>query len=254
MNISDGVVTGDLMREAMVVVGQMDAEHAIAWLRQTEDTVGVNIQRAADNVIDRLTDNHGLVLNDVQKGVLLRVVITTAVAAVTAVRAGHYAVWRDLVRGSSLSMFDPLLPIRRRVCPAKSPGTPGAKPPRKRSGRVSPAVDGTIGATKFGFVACTPATDADNPKAKFLLLTAVNPNGTCRHEAVYVQDGESLLRHLVDGLARLGSPAAKAAWSSVCGSDHTFDQMPDEATPPDGPDDAGHDADGPEEEGNSHEQ
>ena len=224
MQIKDGVVNGDIMREALVVVGQMDANDAIVWLRQTEDTLGVNIQRAADNVVSRLEEHHGLVLNNVQKGVLSRTVINTAVAAVTAVRHGHYLMWRELVRGTALSIFDPLLSVRRRVDLA----TPGTATPRSRTRRPATGKpvdrgENTLNATRFGFVACSPASDAGDPSIRLVLLTTSNPNGTCRHEAVYLQDGECLLKELVDGLAKVGSKLAAAAWPVVCGSDPRFD-------------------------------
>lgn len=236
--ISDGVVNGHLMHESLVVVEQMDARDAIAWLRRTEETLAVNIQRAADNVIGRLEEHHGLVLNDVQKGVLMRTVITTAVAAVTALRSGHYLMWRDLVQGTALSLFDPLLGVRRRVA---GPGVP----PQRRSkagshrppaGKVSDPDGNVINATKFGFVACSPATDAADSTIRLLLLTTANPNGTYRHEAVSLQDGECLLKTLVDGLSKVGSSLAAAAWPAVCGPDPNFD--------PGGPDDEDEGSDG----------
>lgn len=224
--ISDGLVNGDLMREAMVVVGQMDAADAITWLRRTEDTLGVHIGRAADSLVARLQEQHGLSLNDVQKGVLIRAIVTTAVASVTALRSGHYSMWRELVRGTSLSVFDPLLSIRRRIAVGGPPTGPSkAKPQRNAAGRVPSPEGAILNANKLGFVACSPATDAGDASIRLLLLTTAAPSGACRHEALYLHDGECLLKGLVDGLSRIGSKLAAAAWPVVCGPDPHFDGL-----------------------------
>jgi hypothetical protein len=224
--ISDGLVNGDIMREALAVVGQMDAGDAVVWLRQTEDTLGVNIARAADNVVARLQEQHNLVLTAVQKGVLVRAVVTTAVASVTALRSGHYSMWRELVRGTSLSVFDPLLSIRRRIAVSGPPtGSSKAKSQRRATGKVPNPEGAILNANKLGFVACSPATDAGDPTIRLVLLTTAAPSGACRHEALYLQDGECLLKGLVDGLSRIGSKLAAAAWPVVCGPDPNFDGL-----------------------------
>ena len=222
--ISDGLVNGDVMREAMAVVGQMDAADAVVWLRQTEDTLGVNIARAADNLVARLQEHHNLVLSEVQKGVLVRAVVTTAVASVTALRSGHYSMWRELVRGTSLSVFDPLLSIRRRIAVAGPPTGPAKSKPQRQRAAMGKVPEGAIlNANKMGFVACSPATDAEDARIRLVLLTTAAPSGACRHEALYLRDGECLLKGLVDGLSRIGSKLAAAAWPVVCGPDPNFD-------------------------------
>lgn len=221
---SDGVVNGDLMREAAACVGRMDASEAVTWLRATEDTVGVHVNRQVTPVLADLKERHGLQLTTAQEGVLSRAIVTTAVAAVAAVQSGHHKLWRDAVRGSLLASFDPLLGIRRRIVTVPPPtNTPAGRLKRRTDSGAKASPDGFINATKFGFVDCKPATDGDDPNAKMVLLTSNNPNGTCRHEALYLNDAEALLKSLVDGLAKLGSKAAAAAWPLVCGSDASFD-------------------------------
>ena len=221
---SDGVVNGDLMREAAASVTRMDADQAVTWLRATEDTVGVHINRQVMHAIADLKDRHGLQLTPVQEGVLNRAIATTAVAAVAAVQSGHHKLWRDAVRGSLLATFDPLLGIRRRIVTTPPPSsTPPGRPKRRADPGAKASSEGFINATKFGFVDCKPATDGDDPGAKMVLLTSNNPNGTCRHEALYLNDAEVLLKSLVDGLAKLGSKAAAAAWPLVCGPDPSYD-------------------------------
>ena len=94
MTQTDEIVDPDLIHEALVVVGQMDADNAIKWLRATEDTLAMHIHREGINVASRLEENRGLKLNVVQ-----RAASCTAVAAVVAVQAADHELRRDRVAG-----------------------------------------------------------------------------------------------------------------------------------------------------------
>src|SRR4051812_24613862 len=113
--ISDGVVNGDVMREAARVIERMEAGDALAWLREREDTVGVFISRSAGWTTGHLKDHFGLELNKIQESTIERAIIIAAVSAVAAIMSGHYRAWRDLSMCTLLVEFDPLLSVRRRI-------------------------------------------------------------------------------------------------------------------------------------------
>lgn len=223
--LSDGVVNGDLMREAASVISRMEAGDALAWLREREDTVGVFISRSSVWATTDLKEHHGIELNQIQENTVERAIIITAVAAVTAVMSGHYRAWRDLSMCTLLVEFDPLLSVRRRVTSTDA-GPHSAKSSIKRRGGTSRSSDSNskvVEATRFRFVNCKIATDADDPEASLLLLTTAVPSGAERREIVDRDDGEALLKSLVDCLSKLGSPLAAGAWKAVCGADANFD-------------------------------
>ena len=234
---SDATVTAPMADEAFSFVEHSDSDEALRWLGMTEPAVASRIQTASQNTLKRLGERHGLLLTNAQVAAVRRAVCTTAVATATAMLDGRHNMWNDLVHGPLAATLDPWVGTRRQVLVFELTLPKSAKSKKSCRKRVAKRSGTEVRAGKLGITGCVPAEDQSmSPKQPVLLLTSTGPDRLPRHEVVSKEDGEKLLRALVHGLAALGSEAAAAAWSAVCGSDPSLDPPRPRRTSRDGDD------------------
>ena len=223
---TDEIVSPENIADALGLIGSMDAKDAIAWLRQTEDTLGANIFRQTNLAVHLLKDEHGLPLTDVQEGVVRRFIAGTAVAVVAALRTAHHRLWIDGVGGPRMAGIDPMLGVRRRVILGQSPPASGSVTSGKRRTQKSTPVaskDNEVATSRFGFVGCVPGQTMTDPPTPVMVLSTTPGDGSVRHDAVSREAGEMLLRALTHALAGMGSDVALSVWSTVCGGNPALD-------------------------------
>ena len=240
MNVSDGAVDEELMRAAASTVAAFDTDAAIAWMREREDTLAIFIKRQAARVLNELRECQGALLTDANASAIERAVIVTALTAVAALMTGHYQLWRDLVRETPMAGIDPLLGIRKRNDPRQSPlqaavqlkqhlktGTAAMSTP----GVGDAASDEALRATPFKFAGCRSAQDSEGVAGALIAIAAERPGDALQLFALTQADAEQLHGELTDVLARLRSPRALAAWTSVCANDPKFAPLDADAGP-----------------------